>query len=137
MVAVVRAGEDSLDHHPKWHSTRLTRSMQDEFKTLTKTGSLWSSTRRLQPTRNCRDYSRIAAFQLPSPSRPVQPMPHLSLGFGPHHCLGAQLAHLEIEVTLEKMIARFPDLELAVPAEEVRWSSTSFMRSVEALPLSW
>ena len=66
-----------------------------------------------------------------------QPMPHLSLGFGPHYCLGAQLAHLEIEVTLEKMIARFPDLELAVPAEEVRWSSTSFMRCVEALPLSW
>jgi cytochrome P450 monooxygenase OleP len=64
-------------------------------------------------------------------------MPHLSLGFGPHYCFGAQLAHLEIEVALEKMIARFPDLELAVPAEEVRWSSTSFMRCVEALPLSW
>jgi cytochrome P450 RapN len=66
-----------------------------------------------------------------------QPMPHLSLGFGPHHCLGAQLAQLEIEVPLDKMLARFPDLELAIPAEKVRWSSTSFMRCVEALPLSW
>ena len=65
------------------------------------------------------------------------PNPHLSLGFGAHHCVGASLAHLEIEVTLQKMLARFPRLELAVPADEVRWSQTSFMRSVEALPLSW
>jgi cytochrome P450 len=65
------------------------------------------------------------------------PQPHLSLGFGAHHCVGGSLAHLEVEVTLEKMLARFPHLELAVPANDVRWSQTSFMRSVEALPLTW
>jgi cytochrome P450 RapN len=65
------------------------------------------------------------------------PQPHLSLGFGAHHCVGATLAHLELEVTLEKMLARFPRLELAIPAQDVTWSRTSFMRSVEALPLTW
>lgn len=65
------------------------------------------------------------------------PKPHLSLGFGPHHCVGAPLAHLEIEVTLQKMLARFPNLELAIPAQEVEWSKKSFMRSVTALPLTW
>jgi cytochrome P450 len=65
------------------------------------------------------------------------PPPHLSLGFGAHHCVGASLAHLEVEVTLEKMLGRFPGLELAVPAADVMWSRTSFMRSVEALPLTW
>jgi len=65
------------------------------------------------------------------------PQPHLSLGFGAHHCVGATLAHLELEVTLHKMLDRFPGLELAVPAEDVTWSRTSFMRSVEALPLTW
>ena len=65
------------------------------------------------------------------------PRPHLSLGFGAHHCVGATLAHLEIEVTLEKLLARFPELELATAAQDVTWSSTSFMRSVEALPLNW
>jgi cytochrome P450 RapN len=66
-----------------------------------------------------------------------EPKPHLSLGFGPHHCLGAPLAHLEIEVTLEKMLTRFPHLELATSPSEVRWSPTSFMRCVESLPLHW
>jgi cytochrome P450 len=65
------------------------------------------------------------------------PQPHLSLGFGAHHCVGGSLAHLEIEVTLERMLARFPNLELAIPAHDVRWSETSFMRSVAALPLNW
>jgi cytochrome P450 len=65
------------------------------------------------------------------------PQPHLSLGFGAHHCVGASLAHLEIEVTLAKMLARFPRLELAIPVADVTWSRTTFMRSVEALPLTW
>jgi cytochrome P450 len=65
------------------------------------------------------------------------PEPHLSLGFGAHHCVGASLAHAEIEVTLAKMLARFPTLELAVPAHDVRWSRTSMLRAVEALPVVW
>ncbi len=65
------------------------------------------------------------------------PRPHLSLGFGPHHCMGAPLAQIEIEATLAKMLARFPNLRLAVPAADVQWSPTSFMRCVEALPLTW
>ena len=65
------------------------------------------------------------------------PKPHLSLGFGPHHCLGAPLAHIEIAITLEKMLSRFPGLELAVPADQLRWSATSFMRCVEELPVTW
>ena len=48
--------------------------------------------------------------------RREDPKPHLSLGFGAHHCVGASLAHAEIEVTLTKMLARFPNLELAIPA---------------------
>jgi cytochrome P450 len=62
---------------------------------------------------------------------------HLSLGFGAHHCVGATLAQLELEVTLEKMLDRFRGLALAIPAQDVAWSRTSFMRSVEALALTW
>lgn len=66
-----------------------------------------------------------------------RPKPHLSLGFGPHHCVGAPLAHLEIELTLTKLLTRFPNLELAVSDQEIEWSPTSFMRSVRSLPLTW
>jgi cytochrome P450 RapN len=65
------------------------------------------------------------------------PHPHLSLGFGAHHCVGASLAHAELEVTLVKMLARFPNLKLAIPARDVRWSRTSMLRAVEALPVVW
>jgi cytochrome P450 len=67
----------------------------------------------------------------------VDPAPHLSLAFGAHLCLGAQLAHLEIEVTLEKLLQRFPTLELAIPSDDVEWSSSTFLRTPAALPLTW
>jgi hypothetical protein len=35
------------------------------------------------------------------------------------------------------MLARFPNLELALAPHDVRWSRASFMRSVEALPIKW
>jgi cytochrome P450 len=66
-----------------------------------------------------------------------KPRPHLSLAFGAHRCMGAHLANLEIEVALEKLLQRFPTLELAIPAEQVRFSSSTFMRSIEELPVAW
>jgi cytochrome P450 len=66
-----------------------------------------------------------------------QPRPHLSLAFGAHRCMGAHLANLQIHITLETLLRRVPTLELAVPAEEVRFSESTFMRSVEALPVKW
>jgi cytochrome P450 len=67
----------------------------------------------------------------------VDPEAHLSLGWGPHRCMGAHLANLEIDVTLKALMRRFPTLDLAVPAEEVRWSPSTFLRSASELPLTW
>ncbi|HEX3789797.1 MAG TPA: cytochrome P450 [Pseudonocardiaceae bacterium] len=44
---------------------------------------------------------------------------HQAFGYGVHHCLGAPLARLEAEIALPALFARFPDLHLAVPAEEL------------------
>jgi cytochrome P450 RapN len=65
------------------------------------------------------------------------PAPHLSLAWGAHRCLGANLAHLEVEITVAKLTSRFPTLELAVPADEVSWSPRTFLRSPASLPLTW
>ena len=65
----------------------------------------------------------------------VDPQPHLALGWGAHRCLGAQLAHMEVEVTVEKLLDRFPTMELAVAAADVKWSPSTFLRSPAELPL--
>jgi len=43
------------------------------------------------------------------------PNDHLAFGFGTHFCLGAALARLEVQVMVERVLARLPDLELTGP----------------------
>jgi cytochrome P450 len=51
---------------------------------------------------------------------------HLSLGLGPHFCLGNALARMEGAVVFEKLARRFPDMELA--DDEPGWRGSSMMR---------
>ncbi|MCS7483511.1 cytochrome P450 [Umezawaea endophytica] len=62
---------------------------------------------------------------------------HLTFGFGPHHCIGAQLARLDLQVTLGTLLRRFPELRLAVEPEDVKWREGVLIRGVEALPVAW
>jgi len=63
---------------------------------------------------------------------------HLAaFGFGPHHCIGAQLARMDLQVTIGTLLRRFPDLRLAVPAEDIVWRERVLIRGVEALPITW
>ena len=51
------------------------------------------------------------------------PNPHLAFGFGPHFCMGASLARLELKVMFAELLRRLPDLEprrrRAAPAPRV------------------
>ncbi|GGV09041.1 cytochrome P450 hydroxylase [Streptomyces filipinensis] len=69
--------------------------------------------------------------------QPERPSTHLDFGHGIHYCLGAPLARLEAEVALTGLIARFPDLRLAVPAEELEWLPSFHHRGLKALPVTW
>ncbi len=62
------------------------------------------------------------------------PNEHLSFGFGPHYCLGANLARLEIRVTLERVLARLPGLRLA--AEPV-FTPSALIDGVHEMPVEW
>jgi cytochrome P450 len=65
------------------------------------------------------------------------PAPHLNLGWGPHHCVGAHLAHLELELSLRGVLERFPTLRLAVDPDAITWSTQTLLRSPQALPVTW
>jgi cytochrome P450 len=60
---------------------------------------------------------------------------HLSFGHGPHFCLGASLARLEARLAFEGLAERYPDMRLAVPAEELRFQGNAMMRQLAALPV--
>ncbi|MDI1446875.1 cytochrome P450 [Polyangium sp. 6x1] len=62
---------------------------------------------------------------------------HLSFGHGFHHCLGNQLARLEMRAGFEALLRRFPTLELAVPAGEVKLKTNMQIYGVHALPVTW
>jgi cytochrome P450 len=64
------------------------------------------------------------------------PNAHLTFGHGPHFCLGAHLARMELQVSVELILSRFPNLRLAVPESDLAWHQ-GIMRGLTALPLSW
>ncbi|MBC3840285.1 cytochrome P450 [Streptacidiphilus sp. 4-A2] len=63
--------------------------------------------------------------------------PHLGLGHGAHHCVGAQLVRLEMKVTIEALVSRFPDLRIAVEPDELTWMTGQVVRGLETLPVTW
>ncbi|WP_030106087.1 cytochrome P450 family protein [Actinoalloteichus caeruleus] len=60
---------------------------------------------------------------------------HLTFGRGPHFCVGAALARLEMEIAFITLFQRFPDLRLAVAEEELVWRPSHRSRGLAALPV--
>jgi pentalenolactone synthase len=48
------------------------------------------------------------------------PNPHLSFGHGPHYCIGAGLARVELREVFAALPARFPSMQPAVPLVSLR-----------------
>ena len=62
---------------------------------------------------------------------------HMSFGAGPHFCLGAGLARLELTTALTQLTQRLPGLRLAVPPAEVPWKEGGLQRGPATLPVEW
>ncbi|OAP28167.1 MULTISPECIES: cytochrome P450 [Amycolatopsis] len=60
---------------------------------------------------------------------------HLAFGHGIHYCVGAPLARLEAQIALGSLLARFPELSLAVPAGDIVYRPSSLVHGVLALPV--
>jgi cholest-4-en-3-one 26-monooxygenase len=63
------------------------------------------------------------------------PNEHVTFGGGgPHFCLGANLARLEVKVMFEHLLDRFERIELTAPAERLR---SNFTNGVKRMPVRW
>lgn len=62
------------------------------------------------------------------------PNPHLAFGFGPHFCMGASLARLELKIMFTELLRRLPDLELASD-DPLPFRASNFITGPEAMPV--
>ncbi|MCE6997811.1 cytochrome P450 [Saccharothrix sp. S26] len=62
---------------------------------------------------------------------------HLGFGHGVHQCLGQQLARIEMRVGFSALFREFPDLRLAVPAEDVKLRTDMAIYGVHELPVEF
>ena len=63
------------------------------------------------------------------------PNAHMAFGGGgPHFCLGASLARLEIRVMFEELLRRLPDMELDGPVQRLR---SNFINGIKHMPVKF
>ena len=61
-----------------------------------------------------------------------KPNPHLAFGIGTHFCMGSHIARLEMKVTLEEFLRRYPNVRLAGLPERLE---SNFISGITRLPL--
>ncbi|MEV0232919.1 cytochrome P450 [Nonomuraea sp. NPDC050786] len=62
---------------------------------------------------------------------------HLAFGFGPHQCLGQNLARMELQIVFDTLFRRIPTLRLAVPADDLPFKNDAVIYGVHELPVTW
>jgi cytochrome P450 len=62
---------------------------------------------------------------------------HISFGQGPHYCIGGFLARVQLQEAFGVLLRDFPDLRLAVPADQVVWNPSMMTHSIQTLPVAW
>lgn len=62
---------------------------------------------------------------------------HVTFGHGPHFCLGAPLARLELQIVFARLAATLPGLRLAVEPSELSWRRGLRISGYEQIPVQW
>lgn len=62
---------------------------------------------------------------------------HLAFGYGPHGCIGQQLARVELQAVFGRIFRRIPTLRLAVPFEKLEFMHDRLAYGVYSLAVTW
>ncbi|MBP6683025.1 MAG: cytochrome P450 [Halioglobus sp.] len=62
---------------------------------------------------------------------------HMAFSAGIHRCVGLSLARMELKVAAREIVKRLDNIELAIPAQEIRYLPTIATHSIERLPLTF
>lgn len=62
---------------------------------------------------------------------------HIAFGYGVHQCLGQPLARVELQVVLDTLFRRLPDLALAIDFADVDFKDEAGIYGVHSLPVTF
>nr|WP_240796633.1 cytochrome P450 [Streptomyces sp. RFCAC02] len=62
---------------------------------------------------------------------------HLAFTSGPHECPGQDIGRAIAQTAIEVLLARLPDIRLAVDPDDLSWSSSTWSRHLDALPVEF
>lgn len=84
------------------------------------------------------DPSRFTGV-LPDEFDPARPeaVHHVAFGHGPHFCVGAALARLELRIVISSLLDRFPGLRLAEDVESLELTTGMMVHGLTRLPVTW
>jgi cytochrome P450 len=141
------------EHPAQWEELRananLVPTAAEEFLRLASTVTLQARNATREVTVNGSEIHSgdVVALSFPAANRDREifpraeeclldrsPNPHVAFGFGPHVCLGAHVARLELSVMLEAFIARVPEFTLA-EGKRPSWHSSGSVRGLATLPV--
>jgi len=62
---------------------------------------------------------------------------HLAFGFGPHQCLGQNLARVELQIVFDTLLRRVPGLRLAADVDDLPFKTDASVYGLYRMPVTW
>jgi cytochrome P450 len=126
------AVEEILRHRGPVHGTKLAWATED----VTLHGVTIAKGSAVVPAIGAANHDPFA-FEKPDVFDIARPRNHhLGFSHGAHYCLGAQLARMETAIALRVLLARSPNLRLAVRPEELTLQTAPLWHRYEGLPVA-